>query len=113
MNAKRTHRFLSFVILLFLGLFLAASIPVSAAPSKVISKGNTTEKVVALTFDDGAGGRNVPSILRTLSAHNVKATFFLTGAGGTKYGNNIRAIANQGHQIANHSYTHPQFTKIS
>lgn len=92
---------------------MSFALPVSAAPSQVVSKGNTTEKVVALTFDDGADGANISRILQTLSTHDVKATFFLTGSGAANHGQQIRNIANQGHQIGNHSYTHPYFTQIS
>lgn len=92
---------------------MSFALPVSAAPSQVVSKGNTTEKVVALTFDDGADGANISRILQTLSTHDVKATFFLTGSGAANHGQKIRNIASQGHQIGNHSYTHPYFTQIS
>lgn len=86
---------------------------VSAAPAQSISRVNTTEKVVALTFDDGADGTNINSILQILSTHNVKATFFLTGSGANNHPQAIRNIANQGHQLGNHSYSHPYFTQIS
>ncbi len=92
---------------------MSFALPVSAAPSQVVSKGNTTEKVVALTFDDGADGANISRILQTLSTDNVKATFFLTGSGAANHGQKIRNIASQGHQIGNHSYTHSYFTQIS
>jgi len=86
---------------------------VAAAPAQTISKGNTTEKVVALTFDDGSDGTNINNILQTLSTHNIKATFFLTGTGANNHPQSIRNIANQGHQLGNHSYSHPYFTQIS
>ena len=86
---------------------------VSAAPAQNISRGNTTEKIVALTFDDGADGTNINKILQTLSTHNIKATFFLTGSGANHHPQSIRNIANQGHQLGNHSYSHPYFTQIS
>lgn len=113
MDAKKKKGIISALLILLLSLFLSFTAPVSAAPSQPISKGNTTEKVVALTFDDGADGTNVSSILQILSSHNVTATFFLTGSGASHHGQQIRNIANQGHQIANHSYSHPYFTQIS
>ncbi|WP_271854112.1 LysM peptidoglycan-binding domain-containing protein [Planococcus maritimus] len=84
-----------------------------AATSTYITKGNTTSKVVALTFDDGADGTNINKILDTLKTNNIKATFFLTGSGINHHPGWIRNIAAAGHQVGNHSYSHPDFTKIS
>lgn len=84
-----------------------------AASSTYVTKGNTTSKVVALTFDDGSDGTNINKILGTLKTNNVKATFFLTGSGINHHPSWIRNIANAGHQVGNHSYSHPDFTKIS
>ena len=102
------------VILVFL-LVTCFSFPVQAdaASSKYVVKGNTSSKVVALTFDDGADGTNISRILQTLSTHNVKATFFLTGSGTKDHPQSIRNIAAAGHQLGNHSYSHPDFTTIS
>lgn len=102
------------VILVFL-LVTCFSFPVQAdaASSKYVVKGNTSSKVVALTFDDGADGTNISKILQTLSTHNVKATFFLTGGGTKDHPQSIRNIAAAGHQLGNHSYSHPDFTTIS
>ncbi|WP_211654735.1 LysM peptidoglycan-binding domain-containing protein [Planococcus alpniumensis] len=84
-----------------------------AAASTYVTKGNTTSKVVALTFDDGSDGTNINKILDILKTNNVKATFFLTGSGINHHPSWIRNIANAGHQVGNHSYSHPDFTKIS
>lgn len=84
-----------------------------AASSTFVTKGNTTSKVVALTFDDGSDGTNINKILDILKTNNVKATFFVTGTGINHHPSWIRNIANAGHQVGNHSYSHPDFTKIS
>ncbi|MDE4086017.1 LysM peptidoglycan-binding domain-containing protein [Planococcus maritimus] len=84
-----------------------------AASSTYVTKGNTTSKVVALTFDDGSDGTNINKILDILKTNNVKATFFLTGSGINHHPSWIRNIANAGHQVGNHSYSHPDFTKLS
>ncbi|HEX5996325.1 MAG TPA: polysaccharide deacetylase family protein [Jiangellales bacterium] len=73
----------------------------------------TTDKIVALTFDAGANADAVPSILATLAAENVRATFFLTGDFVQRFGPASRSIASAGHRLANHSATHPQFTALS
>lgn len=84
-----------------------------AASSTYVTKANTNSKVVALTFDDGSDGTNINKILDILSANNVKATFFLTGSGAKNHPSWIKNISTKGHQIGNHSYSHPDFTKIS
>ncbi|SFE86104.1 polysaccharide deacetylase family protein [Blastococcus tunisiensis] len=73
----------------------------------------TTRRVVALTFDAGANSAGLPSILSTLAAEDVPATFFLTGAWART--NPVRAaeIRAAGHRIGNHSATHPNFTELS
>lgn len=117
MFGQKSRSFIGRILLIVVGLLLAFSTlsfsPAVAAPARSISRGNTTEKVVALTFDDGSDGTNLPTIFNTLSAHNIKATFFLTGQGTSNHPQQIRNVVNQGHDIGNHSYSHPDFTKIS
>ncbi len=84
-----------------------------AASSKFVTQGNTSSKVVALTFDDGADGTNISKILNTLQTENVKATFFLTGTGLKHHPAEIKKITDRGHQIGNHSFTHPYFTSLT
>jgi peptidoglycan/xylan/chitin deacetylase (PgdA/CDA1 family) len=73
----------------------------------------TSAKVVALTFDGGASDTGVPSILQTLAAKQVPATFFPTGDFARRYPDRVRAMAAAGHLVANHSDTHPDFTTLS
>lgn len=115
MNTNRWRSVVAKIICVFLGVFLSLSlaIPAAAAPAQNLTRGPTTEKVVALTFDDGSDGTNINTILQILSTHNVNATFFLTGSGVNNHPQSIRNISTQGHQLANHSYSHPDFTKIS
>nr|WP_251126187.1 MULTISPECIES: LysM peptidoglycan-binding domain-containing protein [unclassified Exiguobacterium] len=98
---------------ILLAMVITQSISVSAAASKFITSVNTTSKVVALTFDDGADGANTNKILDILAKNNVKATFFLTGSGANNHPQYIKNIAAKGHQLGNHSYTHPDFTKLT
>lgn len=73
----------------------------------------TTKKVVALTFDAGANAAGQPSIMRTLKAKGVKATFFLTGRWVRTYPNYSKYIWLGGHVVGNHSDTHPNFTTLT
>ena len=77
----------------------------------VINKIDTDRKIVALTFDDGPELKNTAVLLDILKKHNAKATFFLMGAKAEKYPMLVKRIAAEGHEIGNHSYSHPDFNK--
>ncbi len=103
------------IMLMSLFPFFSYGLTADAASSTFVTKGSTTSKVVALTFDDGSDGGNITKILSILKSNNVKATFFLTGAGANNHPQLIKniATATPTHQIGNHSYTHPDFTKLT
>ncbi|MGQ9558263.1 MAG: polysaccharide deacetylase family protein [Desulfurispora sp.] len=79
--------------------FAAYTPPVRAAA--------TTEKIVALTFDDGPDPRYTLSILRILDEYHVPATFFVIGQSVREYPELTRLIFERGHALANHTFTHP------
>lgn len=66
-----------------------------------------------MTIDDGSDGGNYARVLQILDKHQVKATFFLTGDGAERHPQLVRDTVAKGHEIGNHSYSHPDFTKIS
>ncbi|MGI6295587.1 MAG: polysaccharide deacetylase family protein [Armatimonadota bacterium] len=68
---------------------------------------------VALTFDAGASSAPTSSILKTLKEAGLHVTFFLTGKWCEKDPELVKQIIAEGHEIANHSYSHPDFRKIS
>ena len=71
---------------------------------------NNGDKIVFLTFDDGTSTTNTPKVLEILKEEDVKATFFLTGQnieyGGEEARNLVKREFDEGHAIANHSYSH-------
>ena len=71
---------------------------------------NDGKKIVFLTFDDGTSKTNTPKVLDILKKEDVKATFFLTGQnienGGDEAKELVKQEFNEGHAIANHSYSH-------
>jgi peptidoglycan-N-acetylglucosamine deacetylase len=73
---------------------------------KSIFRVNETEKVVALTFDDGPSPVWTPKILDELKKANIKATFFMLGEHVVKYPEIARQVAEEGHEIGNHTYDH-------
>jgi peptidoglycan/xylan/chitin deacetylase (PgdA/CDA1 family) len=70
------------------------------------SRLDTREKVVALTFDDGPHPTLTPRVLDILREHRAKATFFLIGREATHHPDVARRIADEGHEIGNHTSRH-------
>jgi peptidoglycan/xylan/chitin deacetylase (PgdA/CDA1 family) len=78
-----------------------------------VTRGVRGKRQVALTFDAGAGRGQPEEILRVLGERNLRITFFLTGKWIEENPEAARAIAAAGHEIANHSYSHPNFLDSS
>ncbi len=72
----------------------------------IITRVETTEKVVALTFDDGPTKGKTEEILKILKENNVKATFYLVGKDIARNPIQTNLILEDEHEIGNHSYTH-------
>lgn len=87
--------------------------PVLGAPSTPIRQGSGSQPKIALTFDMGSDAAGLPSILQTLRSYNIKSTFFVTGSSAAAYPNATRQILADGHELGNHSYSHPDFTTLT
>ena len=72
-----------------------------------------SRKAVALTFDDGPNPNTTPVALELLKKYNAKATFFMVGRSVAGNEEIIKQVVAEGHQIGNHSWSHPLLTKIS
>jgi cellulose synthase/poly-beta-1,6-N-acetylglucosamine synthase-like glycosyltransferase/peptidoglycan/xylan/chitin deacetylase (PgdA/CDA1 family)/spore germination protein YaaH len=68
---------------------------------------------VAITFDDGPDPQWTPRILDTLQQEHATATFFLIGRQAETYNSLTERIYNEGHEIGNHTYTHPDISNLS
>ena len=79
----------------------------------VVTRLPTNRRVVALTFDGGAGAQGAASILGTLRAERVPATFFLTGQFVADNPSLVGAIAESGYLLGNHTTTHPHLNALS
>lgn len=73
----------------------------------VIRSFRTTEPEVWITIDDGPSPEHTPKILNLLESFNARATFFVIGTRAEKYPHLITEILSRGHEIANHTFTHP------
>ena len=71
-------------------------------------RGPRGRRAIALTFDDGPS-ESTPAILDILARHGVRATFFQCGANVERLPSIARAVRSAGHEIGNHSQTHPFF----
>ena len=78
----------------------------------IILHGDFARREVALVFDDGPNPQVTPPLLDVLKAKNVPATFFLIGARAEQYPHIARRIAQEGHEIGNHTYTHKRLTQL-
>ncbi|WP_051356600.1 polysaccharide deacetylase family protein [Azorhizobium doebereinerae] len=74
---------------------------------------NVDGPYIALTFDDGPNPETTPKLLKMLEARHIKATFFMLGSNAAANPDVVRSVAAAGHEIGNHSWNHPQLTKIS
>ena len=72
-----------------------------------------SRKAVALTFDDGPNPNTTPIALELLKKYNAKGTFFMVGKAVAGNEEIIKQVVAEGHQIGNHSWSHPLLTKIS
>ncbi|MBK2403139.1 polysaccharide deacetylase family protein [Erysipelothrix sp. strain 2 (EsS2-6-Brazil)] len=73
---------------------------------------NPKDKLVAFTFDDGPHHRNSKLIMDEMDKYEGQATFFMLGERVNQNPSVVKEIVRRGHQIANHSYTHPDFNSM-
>lgn len=78
----------------------------------LLERGPRNSRAVALTFDDGPHEEFTPRVLAALARHGARATFFLVGANAARLPHLVRAIADAGHEIGNHSQTHAEFASL-
>lgn len=74
---------------------------------------NTNEKIIYLTFDAGFENGNTPAILDALKKHKAPATFFVVGTYLSSNPDLVKRMVNEGHTVGNHTYHHPDMSKIS
>ncbi len=87
--------------------------PKSAVPVSSIDRVASREKKLALTFDGGSNANVTGEILAILRARHIHATMFLTGLFIQRYPELVKAMVADGHEIANHTYSHPHLTTFA
>jgi peptidoglycan/xylan/chitin deacetylase (PgdA/CDA1 family) len=91
-----------------------ADLPVlpEGEPSQLVVHGNRDCEMIALTYDAGASADAAVAILDVLKKHSVVSTFFLTGRWVENFPDFANRIAAEGHEIANHTYSHRDLTTL-
>ncbi len=79
----------------------------------VYRRGARSDKVIALTFDDGPDLRYTDRVLDVLAAKQVKATFFVVGSASVVNQSILQRIYREGHDIGNHTFTHTNASDVS
>lgn len=114
-----TKRKVAFVIGVLGLLVLTMAVILFTAPSdqptaaEAIFQGKTAEKAVALAINVDWGEDVLPEMLQVLAKENVQVTFFVTGRFAEKNPSLVQDIAERGHEIGNHGYSHPHPDKLS
>ena len=107
---------IALAVLMCVGIFKATAgsktVSVNATERRIpIYCVETQEKKVSISFDAAWGNEQTQSLLDILEKYNVKSTFFLVGDWVRKYPDDVKAIAKAGHDVGNHSDTHPYMTQ--
>lgn len=103
-----------FAFVLSLIIIIALQCPIFASEGSKTARRyyfkRNDKNQIALTFDDGPHPRYTYKILNILKKYNIKATFFIIGVNAKNYPDALKAIADSGHEIGNHTFTH-QYVK--
>ncbi|UZQ86886.1 polysaccharide deacetylase family protein [Thermoclostridium stercorarium] len=107
--------FVSLVLCLMMFLTVNGKIIEVSAPVREIPiySVENSEGKVSITFDCAWGAQDIPEILRILKEKNVKATFFVVGEWARRNPEETKMIAEQGHELANHSENHFKMSVLS
>ncbi|GAA3790945.1 polysaccharide deacetylase family protein [Streptomyces phyllanthi] len=95
----------------------ATNVPEVTVPTHTASGDDDTDckkvKCIALTFDDGPAAPETATLLTYLAQYKARATFFVVGQNVAAHPELVRAEAKAGHEVGNHSFTHPDLTKLT
>jgi peptidoglycan-N-acetylglucosamine deacetylase len=79
----------------------------------MINEVSTSEKLVAMTFDDGPNPIYTPQVLDIFLEVKGKATFFMLGEQMERYPEVLGRVMDEGHEMGNHTYTHPKLSQLN
>ena len=100
--------------IVYSGMKISGDITTAAAKRELpVYNVDTEEKVLSISFDAAWGSAHTEKILDILDAYDVRTTFFLVGFWAEKYPELVQEIVLRGHEIGNHSATHPHMSQLS
>lgn len=106
--------FVILVILMFWTVNNPAIVGASASSRQLpVYSVQRDDKVVALSFDAAWGNEDTPLLIDILDKYNISSTFFVVGDWVDKYPESVKALADAGHEVMNHSSSHAHFSKLS
>ena len=91
----------------------ASPSPVAVEPAISFSAVHVNGPFIAMTFDDGPSEKLTPELLDLLARHHIHATFFVIGQNVVAHPEILQRAAREGHEVGNHSWSHPAFGKMS
>lgn len=111
----KKHLMLAICVVLGVAVALIGSVNIFADSDRLlpIYCVETDKKQVAISFDAAWGNDDTDELIRILKEYDVPATFFVVGAWVDKYPESVKALSDAGHQIQNHSNTHPHMPQLS
>ena len=92
---------------------LLTAIASLATGMKLVTHYRRRAPTLYVTFDDGPHPQETPHLLEALDRLDIKATFFIVGQAAERHPNLAKSIASAGHELANHSMSHPWFNRLS
>jgi peptidoglycan-N-acetylglucosamine deacetylase len=114
------------LVICILAIFYVIQLPKAEAPApsplqtttphtdfKEISKLDPAKNEVMITIDAGRGQRSADGLLKALAKHKIKGSFFIVGSWAEQHTDIVRRIAQEGHEIFNHSYSHADYTTLT
>ena len=115
---KKKIRTVGLCVLLAVLMFSAVNLPAAVGAASTnrqlpIYCVQRDQKMVSLSFDAAWGNEDTQTLIDILSAHDVRATFFLVGQWVEKYPESVQALAAAGEEVMNHSETHPHLNALT
>lgn len=105
--------FLIIFLVIFYSLFQASKSRTFQFFGEIVPRAETSERAVALTFDDGPTREKTDEILQILREEDARATFYVVGAEIEKNPGELEKIVSEGHEIGNHTFNHERMIFVS
>ena len=119
--SKKRLVILAVAAMVFISVFAVAFSGASALTASVTSKKlpiysvgrEESDKTISISFDAAWGNEDTQTLIDILAKYNIKATFFCVSQWVEKYPESVKVLSDAGHEIMNHSSTHPHMSKLS